>query len=133
MRENSPEFTLEYELQQHYTRLRKIGSAPKRKPRTVEHKQLPLRTIIRIEVIQIAGLPRYHYEVWADFDDGESELLQREYVHGLKNAVRMANGKWGHGHRFEICRWNPKTHKPPLVFTSSDNGFIWRRSDKTRP
>ncbi|WP_419636304.1 hypothetical protein, partial [Thiolapillus sp.] len=24
----------------------------------------------------MADMPRYHYEVWADFDDGDCELLQ---------------------------------------------------------
>ncbi|WP_419616228.1 hypothetical protein, partial [Thiolapillus sp.] len=150
----------------------------------------------------MADMPRYHYEVWADFDDGDCELLQQaclrprdrfwgvpapkidsafdnllvpqpswspsttqqlrklvaapylapndwtprldayfasplalcarrvssaasrllgttkpslrspclaadDYVHGLKNAVRMATLKWGSGHRIELSRWNP--------------------------
>lgn len=60
-------------------------------------------------------MPRYHYEVWADFDDGDCELLQDDYVHGLKNAVRMATLKMGGGHRIELSRWNPRKPVPPLV------------------
>lgn len=114
MRKNSPEFTPEYEQQQHYRRLRAARPAPKSKPRAAKQKALKLRTIKRIEVIQMADLPQYHYEVWADFDDGDSELLQRDYVHGLKNAVRLAIEKWGH-RRVELCRWHPKKHRPLLV------------------
>ena len=113
MRETSPEFSLEYEQQQHYKRLREMRPAPKRKPRAGQQKKLKLRTVKRIEVIQMADLPRFHYEVWADFDDGDSELLQRDYVHGLKNAVRMATKKWGRN-RIELCRWHPKKHRPLL-------------------
>ncbi len=116
MRETSPEFTPEYERQQHYKRLRAMRPAPKRKPRAAKQKKLQLRSIKRIEVIQMAELSRYHYEVWADFDDGDSELLQRDYVHGLKNAVRMAIEKWGR-HRIELCRWHPKKHRPLLVIS----------------
>lgn len=119
MRETSHEFTPEYERQQHYKRLREMRPAPKRKPRAGTQKKLKLRTVTRIEIIQMADLPRYHYEVWADFDDGDSELLQRDYVHGLKNAVRMATDKWGHRRRIELCRWHPKKHLPLLVISAS--------------
>jgi hypothetical protein len=117
MREISPEFTPEYERQQHYKRLREMRPAPKRKPRTVKQKKLKLRSVKRIEVIQMADLPRYHYEVWAEFDDGDSELLQHDYVHGLKNAVRMAFEKWGGQHRVDLCRWHPRKHRPLLVIS----------------
>jgi len=116
MRETSSEFTPEYEQQQHYKRLREMRPAPKRKPRAAKQKQMTLRTVNRIEVIQMADMPRYHYEVWEDFDDGDSELLQRAYVHGLKNAVALAVEKWGR-HRIELCRWNPRKHKPLLVIS----------------
>ncbi|WP_419613454.1 hypothetical protein, partial [Thiolapillus sp.] len=42
-------------------------------------------------------------------------LAADDYVHGLKNAVRMATLKWGSGHRIELSRWNPRKHVPPLV------------------
>jgi len=113
-REHSPEFCPEYEQQQHYRRLRQMRPAPKRRPCTARQKTLKLRRVTRIEVIQMADLPRFCYEVWADFDDGDSELLQDDYVHGLRNAVQAAKAKWG-DHRIELCRWHPKTRKPLLV------------------
>jgi hypothetical protein len=120
MRENSPEFSPEYERRQHYKRLRELRPKPKPRPRHAKkQKNLDLRIITRIEVIQMADLPRYHYEVWADFDDGRSELLQNDYVHGLKNVVRMANEKWGSGHRIELCRWHPRKHVPPMVINGA--------------
>lgn len=119
MRETSPEFTPEYERQQHYKQAREMRPAPKMKPRAGTQKRLKLRTVARIEVIQMADLPRYHYEVWADFDDGDSELLQSDYVHRLKNAVRMAVERWGR-HRIELCRWHPRKHRPRLVISGGE-------------
>lgn len=117
MRETSPEFTQEYEQQQHYRRLREMRPVPKRKSRAAaKQKKIKLRTVNRIEVIQMADLPRYHYEVWAIIVDGDSELLQRDYVHGLKNAVRMAIEKWGR-HRIDLCRWHPRKHRQRLVIS----------------
>jgi hypothetical protein len=116
MRETSPEFSLEYEQQQHFRRLREYRPLPNAKCRKPEQRILDLRTVNRIEIIQMADLPRYHYEVWADFEDGSSELLQREYVHGLKNAVRLSREKWG-DHRIEFCRWHPKRHRPVKVLS----------------
>ena len=95
MPESSPEFSPDYERQQHHKRLRELRPAPKPCPRPAKQEKLKLLTVTRIEVIQMADMPRYHYEVWADFDDGDCELLQDDYVHGLKNAVRMATLKWG--------------------------------------
>ncbi|WP_419601956.1 hypothetical protein [Thiolapillus sp.] len=115
MPESSPEFSPDYERQQHHKRLRELRPAPKPCPRPAKQEKLKLLTVTRIEVIQMADMPRYHYEVWADFDDGDCELLQDDYVHGLKNAVRMATLKWGSGHRIELSRWNPRKHVPPLV------------------
>ena len=118
MRETSPEFTPEYEQQQHYKRLRAMRPEPQRKPRATKQKKLKLRSVKRIEIIQMADLPRYHYEVWADFDDSDSELLQRDYVRGLKNAVQMAIEKWGHGHSIVLCRWHPRKHLPAVVIST---------------
>ncbi|HHL71912.1 MAG TPA: hypothetical protein ENJ29_05300 [Bacteroidetes bacterium] len=124
MRETSPEFSHEYELQQHYRRLRQESKPPKPRSRPAGQKKLELKTVTRIEVIQMADLPRYHYEVWADFDDGQSELLQNYYVHGLKNAVRMVKEKWGDGHRIELSRWHPRKHLPKMVISvPHNNGY----------
>ena len=116
-RETSPQFTPEYEHRQHYIRLEAMRPALQRQPTPVKQQQqrLALRAVKRIEVIHMADLPRYHYEVWADFDDGGSELLQRDYVRGLKHAVRMAAEKWGGGHRMELCRWRPTKRLPNMV------------------
>ena len=114
MRKTSPEFTPEYEQHQHFLRVRLMPSAPKSKPRAVRQKKLKLRTMKRIEVVQMADMPRYHYEVWAEFDDGDAELLQSGYVHGLRNAVRLAIEKWGPGYRIDLCRWSARKHLPLL-------------------
>ena len=119
MRETSPEFSQEYERQQHYKRLRELRPSPKPKPCPAKQKKLELKTITKIEIIQMADLPRFHYEVWADSDDGKTELLQNDYVHGLKNAVRMAKEKWGDGHRIELCRWHPRKHLPKMIISGS--------------
>ena len=77
MPESSPEFSPDYERQQHHKRLRELRPAPKPCPRPAKQEKLKLLTVTRIEVIQMADMPRYHYEVWADFDDGDCALLQQ--------------------------------------------------------
>lgn len=119
-RELSPEFTAEYQMQQHYKRLREIRVAPNRRHHTAGQRNLNLRAVKRIQIIQMADLPRYHYEVWANYDNGPSELLRTSYVHGLKTALQMALEKWGGGHRIVLERWHPKKRKPLLVISSGD-------------
>ena len=87
---------------EHFRRLRE--SKPARAYTPKKHKKqrsMRLARITRIHIIQIADLPRYHYEVWADYEGAPNELLQSNYIHGLRNAINMAIAKWG-AHRVEI-------------------------------
>ncbi|WP_419592307.1 hypothetical protein, partial [Thiolapillus sp.] len=68
--------SLRFALHGWQRRLRELRPAPKPCPRPAKQEKLKLLTVTRIEVIQMADMPRYHYEVWADFDDGDCELLQ---------------------------------------------------------
>lgn len=103
-------------MQQHHRRMREQRRKPvtAHKKKRAKPKQLSLRHVTRIQIIQMAEMDRFHYEVWADFDNGNSELLSRSYIHGLGNAVQLATDKWGQ-QRIELDRWHPKTHKPLLV------------------
>lgn len=110
-RKESPEFCNEYAMQQHFRSQRQRHSIGTVMPTPVpKQKRLPLSRIKRFHFIQMADLPKYHYEVWADFDCGRSELLQVDYVRGLSNAVQMAFAKWG-VNRIEIDRAHGAPHR----------------------
>ena len=118
-RRDSPEFSLEYEQMQQFRRLREARKPVTTRKHKAKQRQLDLTVIRRIEIIQMADLPRYHYEVWADYEGGDSCLLSRDYIHGLKNAVSLAVEKWG-PQRIELCRWHPKRHLPNVVLATGE-------------
>jgi len=63
----------------------------------------------RIVIIKMEDMPRYHYDVWADYQSGRAEPLHQshtvgtsediqvalEYERGLRQAVAQARKKWG--------------------------------------
>lgn len=119
LRATSPEFSEDYERQVHFRNLYKARNsvlpvAPT-KPR-VERKGRK-GAVSRIQIIQMADLPRYHYEVWANYSDGTSELLCPEYIHGLREAVRMAVEKWGR-HEIILDRYSAKRIRPTILIFS---------------
>lgn len=112
-RNSSPEFSPEYEQIQHFRRLRETRKST---PHPIKARKLRRlsKSVHHIELIQMANLARYHYEVWLVFTDNDAQLLRTDYVRGLKNALRQAVAAWGH-HRVELHRWHPKIRRSPLV------------------
>jgi len=63
----------------------------------------------RIVIIKVEDMPRYHYDVWCDYQSGRTEPLHQsrivgagdntrvtlEYERGLRQAVAQARKKWG--------------------------------------
>lgn len=113
MRSNSPEFSNSYAMQQQVRRHRlERPSASRAKP--VKQLSLELRAIDRIHIIQMADMPRFHYEVWADFCQGGSQLLSVNYIQGLRTAVARAFEQWG-VHRVELDRVRGAPHRDRLI------------------
>jgi len=88
---------------------------------TAIYAQGGIYAIGRMEIIQMMDLPRWHYEVWCDFEEGDCELLEGKgnedhYIPGLRSAVRLAREKWGDV-PVELCRYRHR--RCPIIIAGS--------------
>lgn len=91
--------------------------------------KLPLP--VRVEIVRLCDVPGC-YDVFCDFADGTSEVLNPTvaygdpddrrcitwYVAGLRAAVLAAHARWGSRVRIELSRCPRRSHRKRLVLAA---------------